>query len=179
MLFSGSVEYVEHELRHHQDTVDEARVRDVEDASVDDGRGVENLVTRRQALLAKERFDRVGGHPFALLGADHQTEVTHDDNVERLQEGRGIRVDHQGAGDGAEAQGQGEPERHAGDAAEEHLAVEASQLHLGGDHPGREGEAEDQAFGRAESPGMQEVPHPRARQDKKHAYDHEAHQNPP
>ena len=75
------------ELRGHDDAVQEAGLGDVGDAAVDDDAGVENLIDALALLLAAEdAAQRRQVEQVALVGADDQADVSHQQHDQYLQE---------------------------------------------------------------------------------------------
>ena len=84
------LQFAQHELRDHDDAVEEAGFGDVGDAAVDDDAGVEDLVALLALLFAAEdAAQRRQVQQVALVGADHQADVGHDHHDHDLQEALG------------------------------------------------------------------------------------------
>src|SRR5262249_13025428 len=87
------LQLAQHELRDHDDAIEEARLRDIGDAAVDDDRRIENLERLFRSLLAAEDpAERGEIQHVALLGADDESDVGHQEQQQDLQKrlGRGL-----------------------------------------------------------------------------------------
>src|SRR5208282_2056546 len=81
------LQFTQHELRDHNQAVEEARLGDVGDAAVNNDAGVEDLVNLLTRFFAAEdSSERRQVEQVAFIGADHQSHVGHDHHDHNLQE---------------------------------------------------------------------------------------------
>ncbi len=85
------MQLAQHELRNHDDAVEESGLGDVGDAAVDDDAGIENLVALLALLLAAEdAAQRRQVQQVALVRAHDQADVGHQQHDQDLQEALGV-----------------------------------------------------------------------------------------
>src|SRR4029077_21242625 len=72
------LQFAEHELRGHDDAVEESRFSDVGDAAVDDDAGIEDFVAFLPLFFAAEDPTQRGEvQQVAFVGSDNQANVCH------------------------------------------------------------------------------------------------------
>ena len=80
------LQFAEHELRNHQHAIEEAGLRNIGDAAIDDDAGIEYLVgLLGRFFAAEDAAERSQVQQVALLGADDQAHVAHEQQERHLQ----------------------------------------------------------------------------------------------
>src|SRR4029077_12634727 len=85
------LQLAQHELRRNNDAVEKSGLGNVGNSSVDDDAGIENLVTLLSLLLTAE--DSTQGsqiQQIALVGADGEADVCHQEHDQNLEEALGV-----------------------------------------------------------------------------------------
>ncbi len=82
------LQFVQHELRQEQHTLEEVHLADVGDSPVDDDAGIEDLGLAAAAMLAaKQAAERLKIQHIALVRADNQTDIGHNQKKRDVQKG--------------------------------------------------------------------------------------------
>ena len=152
------MQLAQHELRNHDDAVEEAGLGDVGDAAVDDDAGIEDLVALLGLLLAAEdSAQRRQVEQVALAGAHDQAHIGHQQHQEELQEALGWPGLQAVADDQAEQVSADDAEDAADDGADQPLQAHLAQTNLEQHH--RQTEEQTDSCGRPafQSQGFQFV----------------------
>ena len=92
------LQFAQHELRGHDNAVEEPGLGNVGDAAVDNDAGVEDLVTLLALLLAaKDATQSRQVEQVALVGAHDQAHIGHQQHHQDLQEALGVAGRHAAA----------------------------------------------------------------------------------